>query len=221
MALSISLLDAIKKRESVDSIQNQLLNYTLQDLVNGLPSDQSKNVFWINLYNAGYQILASKEKTPEDIFTIPAIQFGDFALSLDDIEHGILRQYRWKYSLGYLPQWYPSKIVLQLAVDRIDYRIHFALNCGARSCPGIRIYQYGRVSDQLNDATKLFILSNTIVNTESQTLQVSRIFKWFSADFEGKPGIRKIIGDHLNLDLSEYKITYSEYDWTPQLMNFE
>ena len=40
-----------------------------------------------------------------------------------------------------------------MAVDVIDFRIHFALNCGAKSCPPIAFYSYDKINDQLDLAT--------------------------------------------------------------------
>ena len=36
------------------------------------------------------------------------------------------------------------------------HRIHFALNCGARSCPPIRVYAAAKLEAQLNTAAKAF-----------------------------------------------------------------
>jgi hypothetical protein len=44
---------------------------------------------------------------------------------------------------------------------------------------------------------------------------------WFQSDFGGKSGIRKILGEILSEDLSDYSIVFNEYDWTEKLMNFE
>ena len=35
-------------------------------------------------------------------------------------------------------------------------RIHFALNCGARSCPPIRVYAAAKLETQLNTAARSF-----------------------------------------------------------------
>ena len=146
LSLSEQLLYKVKTDMPVDSIQETLCKYSVENLGTGLINDAARKVFWINLYNAWYQIFAiRKKKLRNVIYTDRDIHFYDVSLSLDDIEHGILRKYRWKYSLGYLPQFLTSKAVMKLAVSEIDFRIHFALNCGAKSCPPIAFYQYPRL----------------------------------------------------------------------------
>ncbi len=116
-------------------------------MIDGLYNDDAIKTFWINIYNAWFQILATREKkkSPE-IFTGKLITIADTKFSLDDIEHGILRRYRWKLSRGYLPELFPGRLIKQLAVAKIDYRIHFALNCGAKSCPPIAFYTYFNIN---------------------------------------------------------------------------
>lgn len=217
--LSEKLLNEIKEARSTDSIVKALRGYSLEDLKQDLPNDDARKTFWINLYNSYYQLLAN-QKTSE-IFTSKAIHFADIDLSLDDVEHGILRRYRWKYSFGYLPQFLPSPSVKSLAVNTIDYRIHFALNCGAVSCPPIANYNLDAIDRQLDFATKKFLSLETTIDKETKTIRTTRIMSWFQGDFGGKSGIQKILGDILSEDLSDYTIIFNEYDWTEKLMNFE
>lgn len=108
VTLSEQLLYRVKTDEAVDSIQEALSKYSVENLQTGLINDDARKVFWINLYNAWYQIFAIRDKKSKDeIYTDKDIRFADASFSLDDIEHGILRKYRWKYSLGYLPQFSP------------------------------------------------------------------------------------------------------------------
>ncbi len=51
--------------------------------------------------------------------------------SLDEIEHGILWRSKCKLSLGYFNKIFKSRFEKAFRVDKLDYRIHFALNCGA------------------------------------------------------------------------------------------
>ncbi|MEF8872985.1 MAG: DUF547 domain-containing protein, partial [Haloarculaceae archaeon] len=102
--------------------------------------------FWSNLYNAGTQrLLDTHSELYESplrslrFFSIPAVRVAGHSLSLDDIEHGLLRG-RSKYGLGYLPRFLPDTFEMRYRLDSVDPRIHFALNCGAESCPAIRAY---------------------------------------------------------------------------------
>lgn len=220
--LSSKLLYTVKTEASTDSIENALTTLKPDELITGLNNDTARKVFWINIYNAYYQLLAGREqKIRPKIFTGKFICIAGIYFSLDDIEHGILRRYRWKYSMGYLPQFWPRKIIKQLAVSSIDYRIHFALNCGARSCPPIAFYEYANLDKQLNLATASFLRSETTIDSVNKKIITSKILSWFKADFGGRSGIRKILSAVLNKDLSDYKVSFRNYDWSAQLKNFQ
>ena len=221
LTLSEKLLYQVKTDEPVDSIVNALSHYSSENLDRGLADDESRKVFWINLYNAWYQIFAIRDKKSKDaIYTDRDIPFADASLSLDDIEHGILRKYRWKYSFGYLPQFLPSNTIKRLAVTDIDFRIHFALNCGAKSCPPIAFYQYERLNEQLELATQTFLQSEITIDSMRHELRVTKIMQWFKGDFGGEMGIRKIVSQYLGEDYSHYTVKFKDYDWSDDLKNF-
>ncbi|MGA9649822.1 DUF547 domain-containing protein [Pedobacter sp.] len=220
--LSGKLLLQVKKDEPVDSLREVLSKIALDRLVSGLSSDDARKTFWINIYNAYFQILAIKEKkTRPAIFEEKLITIAGTRLSLDQIEHGILRRYRSKFSLGYLPQFFPGKIIKQLAVSTIDYRIHFALNCGANSCPPIAFYDYDKIDKQLSIAASSFLKTDSQVDTLKKQVMVSKIMQWFKADFGGNKGIKVILQKYLEQDFSEYSLKFKEYDWTQKMKNFE
>ncbi len=139
---------------------------------------------------------------------------------MDDIEHGILRKYRYKYALGLLPKWFVPPLIKKLAVQNLDYRIHFALNCGAKSCPPIAFYKPEKLNNQLNLASKSFIENETTLDHEKQRVYTSQLFKWFTFDFGGIKGIKKVISTHLAVDVSQYALRFNEYSWDEKLANF-
>lgn len=221
LQLSGSLIYAVKSEASTDSIEKQLAALQTNQLITGLSNDNARITFWVNMYNAWYQILAGKHhKKQPAIYTEKAINIAGHLFSLDDIEHGILRKYRGKYSLGYLPQFLPLKLIRQLAVTKLDYRIHFALNCGAKSCPPIAFYTYESIGKQLDMAALSFLSSDTEINDTEKVLQVTSIMKWFLADFGGKKGIKEILKKNLNKDFSSYKVRFKKYDWSTDLKNY-
>lgn len=73
-----------------------------------------------------------------------------------------------------------SKINLMLECDP---RIHFALNCGAVSCPPIAVYEAESLEDQLDTATEGFLEGNTIIDIENNTISLSMLFEWYKEDF--------------------------------------
>ena len=221
LELSSTLLYQIKVDQPTQAVEASLASYTLSDLQGGLPDDDSRKVFWINLYNAFYQLFAQRyPKSKKGIFTRRDIRFTDVRFSLDDIEHGILRKYRWKYSLGYWPQFLPTRSIKTLAISTLDYRIHFALNCGAVSCPPIAFYGLDQLNKQLDLATESFLQQDTIIDMERKQVHVSRLMKWFMADFGGIKGCKTILSHYLQADFSNYSIRYKPYNWQQALKNF-
>jgi hypothetical protein len=218
--LSIRFISAVKGGDSKKE-QEELRAITAKQLMEGLSNDAAKKVFWMNLYNGWYQLGASQfSEEIKNIYTDRFIPFSDFSMSLDDIEHGVLRRYRWKYSLGYLPRFFPSKRIKEMAVHKIDYRIHFALNCGAKSCPPITIYKMESVHGQLDKSTSRFITSETGIDEKGKVVYTSKILSWYRGDFRKTGGVRSFLSNILQKDLSGYKIKYKTYDWSLQLNNY-
>jgi Protein of unknown function, DUF547 len=221
LRLSEDFLYKIKLEEPTSELEEQLANLDFDRLKNGLNNDNAIKTFWLNMYNGWFQVLAVREKLNKPkIFTSKQITIASKKFSLDNIEHGILRKFRWKFSKGYLPSFFPGKTIKQLAVEKIDYRIHFALNCGAKSCPPIAFYRYENLDRQLDVAGKVFLNSETEIDTLNKVATVTKIMDWFAGDFGGKKGIRRIIKKFLNKDISRYKIKYFPYNWDVALHNF-
>jgi len=219
--LSEKLLLAVKKSEPFEDWVLKLEELTFSKLQNDLSDDDSKKAFWINIYNAFFQILRKVRKVdkPEiyrdKLFTIAGEKF-----SLDDVEHGVLRRFRWKFSLGYLPNIFTPSLIKKLAVSKVDYRIHFGLNCGAVSCPPIAFYTKDRIEQQLELATGAFLETETDILKNKKEVHVTRLFQWFAGDFGGKSGIRMILKKYLELDSTGYKIVFKEYSWEEELDNY-
>jgi hypothetical protein len=221
LTLSEQLLYNVKMGTDTLPIERALELTDNSTLIKELLTDNSKKAFWINIYNAFFQILSIREKQVKPaVFKTKTINIAGTKFSLDEIEHGILRKYRWKYSLGYLPQIFPSKKIKQLAVASIDYRIHFALNCGAKSCPPIAFYNADRIDKQLDLATQSFLESETSIDEEKKVVSVSKLMLWFKADFGDNKGIHEMLKKYLKKDLQFYAIRYSNYDWDQSLQNF-
>ena len=219
--LSEQLLLAIKKEEPYVGYLKVLADIPIWEIENQLINDQYKNAFWINIYNAFFQILRKyKHLEQSKIYTVKDLIIADRQISLDDIEHGVLRRFRFKYSLGYLPNPFISSHIKKWAVTKVDFRIHFALNCGAKSCPPIAFYSVDRLDEQLELSSQAFIEEETIIDKKQQTLHISRLFLWFLNDFNGRKGIRSILKKYLRQDFSGYKLKYNEYSWEELLDNY-
>ncbi|MDP3394247.1 DUF547 domain-containing protein [Sediminibacterium sp.] len=222
LKISGELLYKVKIKGNTDVVEKALNGITYAQLLKGLSNDAAKKTFWINQYNAWFQILATRFKLSRPaIFTSAKIPIAGKLFSLDDIEHGILRKYRWKWSMGYLPQFMPLKTIKELAVDTIDYRIHFALNCGAKSCPPIAFYRYDKLEQQLDMATVAFVKGESEIDEEKKVITTSKILSWFKGDFGGSNGIRALMTKVFKRDFAGFSIKFNEYNWDADLANFE
>lgn len=219
--IASSLLLHVKKEEDPSLFLAQLAAYPASLLFKELENDDAKKAFWINCYNAFFLYLRRDQghQKPE-IYRSKLIEIAGHRFSLDDLEHGILRRFRIKISLGYLPNIFASSIIKQLAVKAIDYRIHFALNCGAKSCPPIAFYSAEKISQQLEWASLGFLENETDYYPDQKEIHFTKLGLWFLGDFGGYKGIRQLITQKLNWETKDYKLIFKDYDWDEQLDNF-
>ena len=223
--LSQDFIYQAKTGESINDISREIKNLDYQTLLSSLNNDNAKKAFWINLYN-GYTQVALKNdparyKNRNAFFKEKRIEIGGHKLSLDDIEHDILRHSKIKLSMGYLNKLFPSKREKQLRVDKLDYRIHFALNCGAKSCPPIAFYNPEALDAQLETATKTFLSSEANYNSSANIINLPAFMGWFRADFGGKKGMKTILKKHNIIPVEvDPKIKFKKYDWTLFLNNY-
>ncbi len=219
--ISEELLLALKANKPYAQLVNDIAAIDRQALDAELNDDNKKKAFWINAYNSFFLILRKHQNIDKSkIYLDKLIDIAGQKMSLDDIEHGIIRKYRIKKSLGYLPNWFAASWIKKWAVDEIDYRIHFALNCGAVSCPPIAFYNSDHIDHQLETATYSFLESEVNINDQEKTAEISKLFFWYHGDFGGNSGIRQVIKKYLKRDISGYKISYAPYDFSEDLNNF-
>lgn len=187
--------------------------------------------FWINLYNAlvldgviNFKVNSSVTETRLGIFSFfrkAAYNAGGERLSLDDIEHGLLRANRgFPYLPG--PHFASNDPRLEWAVGELDNRVHFALNCASRSCPPIRVYTPELIDGQLDMASRNFVDGSTRIDPASSKLVISAIFNWYKGDFGSKEGVIDFILKHLpdddrrqliEEDRRTLRLSYEPYDW--------
>lgn len=223
--LSEKLLLAVRKEEDTKALFEQLKNTPPQSLDLELLNDQSKKAFWINIYNA---LVISKLKANKALYkkrsafySNKQIEIAGQALSLDDIEHGILRHSKNKLSLGYLGKIFVGNFEKQNRVKTLDYRIHFALNCGAKSCPPIAFYSPEKLETQLTLATNNFLRNTCQYDSSTNKVNISMIFSWFRADFGGKKGIKSLLKNAKIIPPDKNpSIKFDKYDWDLALENY-
>jgi hypothetical protein len=219
---------AIRNSEQFEKhkdLTRRLRSFDLQSL----KDRGQKLAFWINIYNAavihGVIELGLKHSVKEvsKFFDRVVYEIGGYRFSLNDMEHGILRGNR-RPPYRLLRPWGKNDPRLEFAILPMDPRIHFALVCGARSCPPIGFYEAEQIDYQLQLASESFINSPQVrILPEKNTFLISMIFKWYKADFGGSD--RAMVDTILNfLDEGEKKnflsenrnrvqIKYQPYDW--------
>lgn len=225
VAASQQLLMAVKTNEPADSLLAYFQNISFDELKSELNTDAKTKAFWLNIYNAFTQVLLQKNpeayKNRNRFFKSRQINIAGKKVSLDFIEHQILRRSEWKLGLGYVKIFFPTKLEKQLRTGTKDYRIHFALNCGAKSCPPIAFYDDEKLEQQLGMAEKAFIKNDAEYDEAGNTVAISKIFSWFRGDFGGRKGIRKLLLKHsIILPGKKVKLRFKEYDWSLMLKKF-
>lgn len=137
------------------------------------------------------------------------------ALSPNAIEHGILRRSALVLGLGYLRNPAPRRFERLHRVERLDPRVHFALNCGARSCPPLAAYDPDGLDAQLDAAARSYLASETVFVDGGQTVQVPRLLQWYLGDFGGRAGIlRQLLRYGVVEPDHAPRITFGAYEWT-------
>ncbi len=191
-------------RADVDAYITQLSRIDPRPLVR-----YEQMAYWINLYNAvtvkailGKPDVASIRDIRSGIFSIgpwkmKLVTVAGVALSLDDIEHRILRP---------------------LYKDR---RVHFAVNCASIGCPNLapEAYRGDRLPDQLDAAERAFLAHPRGARFDGDTLMLSSIFDWFADDFApDRAGLLRYLSPRVpgaagqRIQQHRGSIRY-EYDW--------
>lgn len=222
------LLDAVRMDEPVEPHLSALAEYDHDDLEAVRTDRDTGLAFWINLYNAGTQLLVARRPDLYEsslrtvrFFRANCVTVAGTELSLDDIEHGILRGSQSKYGLGYVPRLFPNPLEKRYALDTVDPRIHFACNCGAASCPAIRYYEPETVDDQLELAAETYLESTVEYDEAAGVVRVPRVFLWYRGDFGGGSGIRQLLKEYELLPAeASPKLKHQSWDWTKTVDNF-
>ncbi|MBI5504054.1 MAG: DUF547 domain-containing protein [Deltaproteobacteria bacterium] len=192
--------------EGRSELDNYLAWVAAADPAAMAPHDQL--AFWINTYNAGIIDAVLRDYSPESVlsrarlfrwYSFPA---AGKTRTPDDIEQQILRK-----------QFH-------------EPRIHFALVCGATSCPKLRreAYRGDQLDRQFDDQARRFIndRARNRIDVTRRTIELSSIFEWFAADFAAAAGsvtafvARYVDSPQQAAVLKEYgdQIRFLRYDWT-------
>lgn len=116
---------------------------------------------------------------------------------------------------------------MKIILPEVEPRIHFALNCGAKSCPPIKTFSGDQVQSQLNLAANAYLENDDalIVDVENNAVKLSKLFQWYEVDFgSSKLEVVEWVRDHLAepdkkkqvedlLARGDFSVSYLHYDW--------
>ncbi|WP_103865460.1 DUF547 domain-containing protein [Aquimarina sp. I32.4] len=179
----------------------QILKKYLDALSNHTPTDQWSETdtlaYWMNVYNAftiklildNYPLKSIKDiKNPWDL---RFFKLGNKWYTLNDIEHGILRK------MG-------------------DPRIHFGINCASFSCPPLldKAFTSQNVDQELERLTIAFINDSKHNMIAPNSIQISKIFTWFSKDFTKKGSLIQFLNTYSKTPINpKAKKSFKKYNW--------
>lgn len=199
---------------------------TLDD---ALDTPRKRLTFWLNIYNGYTQHFLKTDPTLYQnnrgkFFGKEQIPIAGYRVSMEDIEHGVLRRGATIWSKGYIRiRAFRKDFIQKYVVDKLDYRIHFSLNCGAKSCPPVVAYQEEFVARQLNDNSRDYLKKEVEYNEDENVVRAPVLMNWFSADFGGGDGDKRaVLRDHGVLPEGvKPKVKYLNYDWTMMVKNYK
>jgi hypothetical protein len=226
--LSRLTLDALrspaesKERDSLDHFAGQLNGIDPGEI----EGDAARIAFWANLYNA--LLLHRLSISPARgsmlrhprIFSSSAYGVGGSTYSLNQIEHGVLRVNR-RAPLQPRSPFRGGDPRLRSLPSRLDPRIHFALNCGARSCPPIRSYDPAGLDADLELATRAYLRAETVIDRARRVVTLPRLMRLYAPDFGSRLEQVAFASAHLP-ELAALqaeggrgvKVRYGRFDWT-------
>lgn len=225
MAAARRLLECVRYEEPVEPHLATIADASDGDLDRVRTDRRTGLAFWLNCYNAATQLLLDRRPALFEsrirFFRADALTVAGVDLSLDDIEHGIVRGGRSKYGLGYLPR------LERTGLDRAyrlepDPRIHFALNCGAASCPSVLSYDPEMIDETLDDATRSYLERTVTYDAERDRVTLPRVCLWFVGDFGGRSGLRELVREFEQVPpVSSPSLRFAGYDWSKVPRQFE
>jgi Protein of unknown function, DUF547 len=201
-----------ERRDRLEQVAARLGAVSPQSHAQRFASDEHRLAYWLNAYNvftlhaiiAEYPISSVWKTRDGQFFQRKRHLAGGVAVSLDDIEHEILRG------------------------EFAEPRIHFAINCGSNGCPALHPSAYlgDGLRETLRTATRQFLDngSNCRIDHGARRVFISRIFKMYAQDFAGvqgstqdyRLGVLRFVAQHVDVpfeQIADYEVVYNVYDW--------
>lgn len=185
-----------KGLKNEESKLDSYLNSLTENYIKSSWSRNEKLAYWINAYNAYTLKLILKNYPLSSITDIDNgnpwdtkwINLGGKNLSLNNIENDIIRP------------------------TFNEPRIHFAVNCAAKSCPPLMnsAFVASKLDSQLESQTQKFLNNSNYNMITSSKVSVSKIFEWYKGDFGD---LSTFINRYTKEDTKNAKIAFNEYNW--------
>jgi len=238
----IRLVDYDAMNASIEA--SVTLSETLATLATVDPSNlenkDERLAYWLNLYNSWtiQAVLTQRAQDPDwtgaessvwdgEDTGIPYVMFdttfvavGEHLLTLNQVEHGIMRGHE-----GTIDYYFADDPAMQDLVyawhdelwegGPVDARIHMGLNCASYGCPDILDGAFigARVGEQL-DASGTRFLGHSGKGAGPDG--ISNIFSWFADDFAGSHGsVEEFVAAYR--EGGDADVDYDallEYDWS-------
>ena len=96
-------------------------------------------------------------------------------------------------------------------------RVHFILNCAAKSCPILlnKAYTEENMEMYLSKSAYAFINNPEMNTITKDKVEVSKIFEWYESDFRKSGGVINFINQYSSVKIeSGTKLKFKEYDWS-------
>jgi len=217
----VDYAELVERQEALDAYIDSLGSVPMSTLE--AASREERLAFWINAYNAcmlrlvseHYPIVAegglfSAIKNAvagrpdnsvwqiDDVFSRQHCRIAGADRSQDEIEHEIIRP----------------------TFD--EPRIHFAVNCAARSCPVLwpEAYRAESLDEQLDRAVRELVEEPRHFDVADSTVRMNKVLDWYKEDFGGIEGLRSFFAPYLPAEEAavltdpDTEVEFFDYDWT-------
>ena len=187
---------------------------------NTLADKNEKLAFWINAYNA---------------YTLKVIVDNYPISSINDLHTGgriighLLKKTVWDKDFVIINNKKMNLNHIEHEIIRVkfkDPRIHFALVCGAISCPPLRNEAYlgSKLNEQLDEQARIFFTdrSKNSFDGKNHIARLSKILDWYGDDFGNNDSqiLERIklylpnqIAESIGDKIIKWEIDFKSYDW--------
>jgi len=231
LSMDDATLDIVTMSKSKEFRKFSLATAELQQLSLQSMNRNGRLAFFLNMYNVLFIHGCTEIGLPTNkfqrysFFNNVAYEISGHTFCLNDIEHGILRGNSSSPGRITGTKQFSSSNPRQIyVITPKDPRIHFSLNCGAKSCPPLRLYSPEDIDGALKFSAESFIENHVKINLKKKEVTLSKIFKWYRSDFaKTDKDLLKYICQFLDngsrkdleqlIKSAKFTIKYEKYEW--------